>query len=132
MPPSILTGVADISIAFGSRESQAYMTAFSSLDALNEKYKNSVESLGNPRDPTFVLAHALSHAATIKMHRPFAANDYQSNSRCMSAARSVIDITSQVADRSCINPIYGVCPFLPSLPCHKSDDLYRRSGWIPA
>ncbi|KAJ7480860.1 hypothetical protein FB451DRAFT_1556350 [Mycena latifolia] len=75
---------------------------------------------------TLVLAHALTAAAAIKLHRGPAASDPQAQARCVFAARAALSALSENTDaaRLAAHPVVGA---LGALACRVLMDAIRRA-----
>jgi hypothetical protein len=88
-------------------EYNRFADTYSTLDRVIQNLSVELDTTASPNDPIHVLARALVHAATVKLHGIFYSNNFESRKRCLLSARMLIEITTQLADRPCVNPIYG-------------------------
>jgi hypothetical protein len=115
-------------------EYNRFADTYSTLDRVIQNLSVELDTTASPNDPIHVLARALVHAATVKLHGIFYSNNFESRKRCLLSARMLIEITTQLADRPCVNPIYGVRVLLSCSAEGYNTDYFpdRRSGWTVA
>jgi hypothetical protein len=97
-----------------TREFQAFAAAFQSINRLIDAFRLHLPSLNdlNPKDPatrTILLTHALTDAATIKLHSIFSYADSASKQHCLTAARNMVAFGGlNLHEVGYMNPIMGV------------------------
>ncbi|KAF6761603.1 hypothetical protein DFP72DRAFT_987787 [Ephemerocybe angulata] len=107
----------------GQREFQAFAAGFQTVNRLIETFRSQLPPISTYRasDPairTLILTHALTDAATIKLHGIFAYADSASKQHCLTAARSV-----SLQEVGYLNPIMGT---LWMSACHVFIDEVSR------
>ncbi|KAJ3500531.1 hypothetical protein NMY22_g19232 [Coprinellus aureogranulatus] len=111
------------------REFQAFAQGFQTVNRLIDTFRSQLPPISTYRtnDPairSLILTHALTDAATIKLHGIFAYADSASKQQCLTAARSIIDcggVTLQ--EVGYLNPIMGT---LWMSACHVFIDEVSR------
>ncbi|KAG5652089.1 hypothetical protein H0H81_006352 [Sphagnurus paluster] len=122
-----------------TREFHSYTAAFQSINRLIETFRNTLPSLYHldPKHPstrTLLLVHALTDAATIKLHINFSYADSSSKQHCLAAARNMFTFGGlNIPDIGYINPIMGT---LWVAACHVFIDEISRvrslsNSWPP-
>jgi hypothetical protein len=103
------------------REFQAFAVAFQSINRLLDTFRANLPPLANS-DPmhlstrTLLLTHALTDAASIKLHSIFSYADSASKQHCVTAARAMVSFGGlNLQEIGYINPIMGV-----SQQCHRA------------
>jgi len=106
------------------REFQAFAAAFQSINRLIDAFRVTLPPLSD-LDPkqsstrTILLTHALTDAATIKLHSIFSYADSASKQHCVTAARDMVSFGGlNLQEVGYINPIMGVshCYFTTAFP----------------
>lgn len=111
------------------REFQVFAQGFQTVNRLIDSFRAQLPSISNYRtnDPairTLILTHALTDAATIKLHGIFAYADSASKQHCLTAARSIIDCGGvSLQEVGYLNPIMGT---LWMTACHVFIDEVSR------
>jgi len=132
-PISLICVVLDLHY----RESQSFLASFHFLNHLIENFRTTLPPLSgldanSTRTRTIVLTHALTDAAVIKLHNPFASTDLISKQNCLAAARAMVRFGSaNVQDFHYLNPIMGVSAvitFLRSTLLSRFVCFYRHCG----
>ena len=106
----MLISLADMA----QREFQAFASGFQTVNRLIDSFRSQLPPISTYRtnDPairTLILTHALTDAATIKLHGIFAYADSASKQHCLTSARSIIDCGSvSLQEVGYLNPIMGV------------------------
>jgi hypothetical protein len=96
------------------REFQAFASGFQTVNRLIDSFRSQLPPISTYRtnDPairTLILTHALTDAATIKLHGIFAYADSASKQHCLTSARSIIDCGNvPLQEVGYLNPIMGV------------------------
>lgn len=69
---------------------------------------------------TLYMIHSLAHAAMMRLHQPFIADDQVSREKSMRAARSVVIVTKHIADADFdfLDPLIGVSTRAHALSVH--------------
>ncbi|KAG6830373.1 hypothetical protein H0H92_001010 [Tricholoma furcatifolium] len=114
--------------AMQPRDFQAYTGAFQSLHRLTETFRSTLPPLSNdiqqPSTRTLLLIHALTDAATIKLHINFSyAAEHSSKHYCLTAARRMVTFGINIQDVGHVNPIMGT---LWTAACHVFIDEISR------
>lgn len=106
----LLTPDPDLS----ERELQAFAVAFQSINRLIDAFRATLPSLSDS-DPkqsstrTILLTHALTDAATIKLHSIFSYADFAFKQHCLTASRNMVSFGGlNLQEVGYINPIMGV------------------------
>jgi hypothetical protein len=98
------------------QESNTFYAAYTHLDNLIDKTRNSmiplnqIANLTPVMTRTLVVTHCVLHATTVQLHNTFArANDY-AKKKTLSAAEAVLEITASLnlQDFTYVNPIMAV------------------------
>jgi hypothetical protein len=97
------------------REFAAFSAAFQSIHRLIEQLRSNLPPLAHldPTDPNTratLLTHALTDAATIKLHNIFSYANSASKQHCLIAARSLVSFggLSNIQEAGPMNPIMSV------------------------
>jgi hypothetical protein len=105
------------------REIQSYFASFQALNYLIDKFRATLPPLSqfdsnHTKARTLIVTHALTDAATIKLHGTFASADLTCKQNCLTAARAMVRFgTVNIHDFRYINPIMGVSSVVwPTLP----------------
>jgi len=105
----------------GQREFQAFASAFQTVNRLIDTFRSQLPPISDhetsdPAIRTLILTHALTDAATIKLHGIFAYADSASKQHCLTAARSVIQCGGvNLQEVGYLNPIMGVSSIINTL-----------------
>lgn len=118
---SYLTDVVDMQ----QRESQAFSAAFQSINRLIDTFRATLPPLTS-LDPshsstrTTLMTHALTDAATMKLHGIFAYADQTSKQCCLAAAQNTVRFGGlNLQELGYMNPIMGVSIFHSTIE-HRS------------
>lgn len=103
------------------QESIAFSAEYSKLDNLMESFKRTLTPMhGRLHNPTPVMvrtlfvAHNVAHAACIQLHLVFVQSSSQCKQKVLTAARAIMELMGSLPTYTRhINPIMGVCAFLP-------------------
>jgi hypothetical protein len=96
------------------REFQAFAAAFQSINRLIDAFRANLPPLSDldpklPPTRTILLTHALTDAATIKLHSIFSYADSASKQHCLNAARDMVTFGGlNLQEVGYMNPIMGV------------------------
>lgn len=111
------------------RELQAFAVAFQSINRLIDAFRATLPSLSDS-DPkqsstrTILLTHALTDAATIKLHSIFSYADFAFKQHCLTASRNMVSFGGlNLQEVGYINPIMGT---LWMTACHVFIDEISR------
>jgi hypothetical protein len=112
--PSFLCLLLNLDPDLSEREFQAFAAAFQSINRLIDSFRAHLPPLSD-LDPkqsstrTILLTHALTDAATIKLHSIFSYADSASKQHCVTAARDMVSFGGlNLQEVGYINPIMGV------------------------
>lgn len=66
---------------------------------------------------TLIAAHTLAHTASIQLYRPFTQDGPITFDKCSRAARACVAVIEHITEQDfgLVDPIIGVCPFIPFL-----------------
>ncbi|KAF5379062.1 hypothetical protein D9615_005944 [Tricholomella constricta] len=122
-----------------TREFYAYTAAFQSINRVIETFRTTLPPLAqldvkHPGTRALLLIHALTDAATIKLHINFSYADSSSKQHCLTAARNMVTFGGlNIQEVGYMNPIMGT---LWVAACHVFIDEISRvrslaNAWPP-
>lgn len=112
-----------------TREFHAYTAAFQSINRLIQTFRTALPPLSqldikHPSTRTLLLIHALTDAATIKLHINFSYADSASKQHCLTAARNMVTFGGlNIQEVGYMNPIIAT---LWVAACHVFIDEISR------
>ena len=111
---SFISSLLNLQPGLSEREFQAFAAAFQSINRLIDSFRATLPPLSD-LDPkqsstrTILLTHALTDAASIKLHSIFSYADSASKQHCVTAARNMVSFGGlNLQDVGYTNPIMGV------------------------
>ena len=113
------------------REFQAFSAAFQSIHRLIEQLRSTLPPLSHldPRNPStraILLTHALTDAATIKLHNIFSYANSASKQHCLVAAHNLVNFGGlSIQDVGHVNPIMSV-----SVPFHVLSLFFDAADYL--
>lgn len=111
---SLLFFLLNHDLDLSEREFQAFAAAFQSINRLIDAFRATLPPLSdlNPKQSltrAILLTHALTDAASIKLHTIFSYADSASKQNCVTAARDMVSFGGlNLQEIGYINPIMGV------------------------
>lgn len=120
------------------QESNVFNASFVSLNTVLETFKstllppNQLAQATPSMARTLLVAHSITHAATIELHAIFAQSNPTSRQKRLSAAQTIVGIIAAVTlrDFAHLNPIMGVSNLSLLLPLPRTE-IHTETPFLP-